>query len=64
MVVRKKAPGIRKPAEKARVFYAPHGYKRLTINVREDLHKKLKITAIEKGQTAGEIIEEMIGQYL
>ena len=31
-----------------RIFFAPEGDKRLTINIRDDLHKKLKISAIEQ----------------
>lgn len=49
---------------KKRVFFAPKGDKRLTINIREDLHKRLKIAAIEKEITAGEIIEELVRKYL
>ena len=47
-----------------RIFFAPEGDKRLTINIRDDLHKKLKISAIEQGSTAGEIIEKLIEKYL
>lgn len=47
-----------------RVFFAPEGDKRLTINIRDDLHKKLKIAAIEQGSTAGDIIEHLIDKYL
>jgi len=48
----------------ARVFFAPEGDKRLTINIREDLHKRLKIAAIEKEMTAGEIIEQLVEKYI
>lgn len=47
-----------------RIFFAPEGDKRLTINLDAELHKKLKITAIEQGITAGEIIEQLIKQYV
>jgi hypothetical protein len=47
-----------------RIFFAPEGDKRLTINLNAELHKKLKITAIEQGLTAGEIIEQLIRQYV
>ena len=49
---------------KARIFFAPEGDKRLTINLKVDLHKKLKIAAIEKDITAGEIIEQLLERYL
>ena len=48
----------------ARVFFAPEGDKRLTINMREDLHKRLKIAAIEQGSTVGEILEKLVEEYL
>lgn len=47
-----------------RIFFAPEGDKRLTINLNAELHKKLKIAAIEQGITAGEIIEKLISKYL
>lgn len=43
-----------------RIFFAPKGDKRLTININEKLHKRLKIAAINQGKTAGEIIEELL----
>ncbi len=47
-----------------RVFFAPNGDKRLTINLKAEIHKKLKIAAIEKEITAGEIIEQLLEKYL
>ena len=47
-----------------RIFFAPEGDKRLTINLNAELHKKLKIAAIEQGITAGEIIENLIQKNL
>jgi hypothetical protein len=49
---------------KTRVFFAPEGDKRLTINLKVELHKKLKIAAIEQDITAGEIIEQLLEKYL
>jgi hypothetical protein len=43
-----------------RVFHAPDGYRRLTINLPEDLHKKLKVVAAMKECTATEIIEQCL----
>lgn len=51
-------------ANPERVFFAPEGDRRLTINLREDLHKKLKVAAVEQESTAGEIIEQLIAKYL
>ena len=47
-----------------RVFFAPVGDKRLTINIKKDLHKKLKIEAITHNTTVGEIIETLIERHL
>lgn len=38
----------------------PEGDVRLTANVRQDLHLKLKIAAAEQRTTIGELIEDMI----
>ena len=35
----------------------------LTINIHDDLYKRLKIKAIEHGTTAGEIIEGLIEKH-
>ncbi|RLD05572.1 MAG: hypothetical protein DRI65_08495 [Chloroflexota bacterium] len=53
-----------KARAKKRVFHAPEGDKRLTINIKEDLHKKLKIAAINNDMTAGELIEALIEKHL
>ncbi len=47
-----------------RVFNAPEGYKRLTINLPVELHTKLKIVAATKEKTATEIIESLLGEHL
>jgi len=47
-----------------RVFNAPEGYRRLTINLREDLHKKLRLAAIEQDCTATDIIERLLNSEL
>lgn len=38
--------------------------KRLTVNIDEQLIEPLKIDAIKKSKTVGEIIEELIAEYL
>ena len=48
----------------ARIFYAPDGYKRLTINLPIKLHTKLKIAAAKQEITATEIIENLLKDYL
>ena len=51
-------------AAEKRVFYAPEGYRRLTINLREDLHKKLRLMAVEQDCTATDIIERLLVKEL
>lgn len=51
-------------ADKKRIFFAPDGDKRLTINIKAELHKKLKIAAINNEMTAGELIEALIQKHL
>ena len=43
-----------------RAFFAPEGYRRLTINLPESLHKKLRMAAVEQDCTATEIIERLL----
>ena len=47
-----------------RAFFAPEGDKRLTINLRQDLHKRLKILAVERETTIGDIIEDLVERHL
>jgi propanediol dehydratase small subunit len=42
----------------------PEGDVRLTANIREDLHLKLKIAAARRRTTIGELLEEMVEKYL
>ncbi len=42
----------------------PAGDVRLTINIRQDLHLRLKIAAAHGRTTIGEIIEELVEQYV
>lgn len=51
-------------AAEKRAFFAPEGYRRLTINLPEALHKKLRLTAVEQDCTATEIIERLLVKEL
>ncbi len=42
----------------------PEGDVRLTANIREDLHLKLKIVAATRRTTIGELIEELVEHHL
>ena len=55
--------GAKQAAEK-RAFFAPEGYRRLTINLREDLHKKLRLAAVEQDCNATDIIERLLVKEL
>jgi hypothetical protein len=43
-----------------RIFNAPEGYRRLTINLREDIHKQIKLMAIEQDSTVTDIISMLL----
>ena len=47
-----------------RIFHAPDGHRRLTINLRDDLHKKLRMAAVERDCTATDIIEKLLAKEL
>ncbi len=47
-----------------RSFVAPPDDRRLTINIRKDLHKKLKYLAVEQETNVGNILEKLIEQHL
>lgn len=56
--------GGKKVAAEKRAFFAPEGYRRLTINLPEALHKKLRLAAVEQDCTATEIIERLLTKEL
>lgn len=56
--------GAKQEASNRRMFFAPEGYRRLTINLPEVLHKKLRLTAIEQDCTATEIIKRLLMKEL
>jgi hypothetical protein len=45
-------------------FHAPEGYRRLTINLEETLHKKIKLRAIKDDVTVTEIISRLLTKEL
>ena len=65
----KEKEAVRHAAKKGRTPKAvpgpvPEGDVRLTANIREDLHLKLKIVAATKRTTIGELIEELVEHHL
>jgi ParG protein len=59
-----KKPLLRKPAARLATGPVPDGDVRLTANIRQELHLKLKIAAATRRTTIGELIEELVEQYL
>ena len=49
-----------KSAKVTKIFHAPEGYRRLTINLREDIHKKIRMKAIEEDCTVTDIITKLL----
>lgn len=47
-----------------RVFYAPEGYRRLTINLEESMHKKLRQMALDQDCTVTDIIVNLVSKEL
>ena len=46
------------------MFHAPEGYKRLTINLPIELHKRLKLAAIHQDCTTTDIIQKLLEREL
>ncbi|WP_243371149.1 hypothetical protein [Geotalea sp. SG265] len=56
--------GVKAATVKAVSGLVPEGDVRLTANIRQDLHLKLKIAAAHRRTTIGEMIEELIDRYV
>lgn len=59
-----KGRGRGKTAAKGISGQVPEGDVRLTANIRQDLHLKLKIASAYRRTTIGEIIEELVEKYV
>ena len=55
-----KARSRKKPKPTGKSGQVPDGDVRLTANIREDLHLRLKIAAARRRITIGELVEELI----
>jgi len=42
----------------------PAGDVRLTVNIRDDLHQRLKIAAVQRRTTVGELLEELVEAHI
>ena len=47
-----------------RVFFAPEGHRRLTINITHDMHKKLRLMAVEQDTTITDILTNLVMKEL
>jgi hypothetical protein len=50
--------------EQKRIFYAPNGDVRLTINIRKELKQKLHIAKVMTDKNMGDLIEQLISEKL
>jgi hypothetical protein len=48
------------PSKVTKIFHAPAGYRRLTINLKEDIHKKIRRKAIDDDCTVTDIITKLL----
>ena len=48
----------------SRVFFAPEGHRRLTINVTHEMHKKLRLMAVEQDTTITDILTKLVTKEL
>jgi hypothetical protein len=48
----------------SRVFFAPEGHRRLTINVTHEMHKKLRLMAVEQDTTITDILTKLVAKEL
>ena len=46
----------KKEPYKPRVFHCPDGYKRLAINIPEDMHKEIKLLAVRLDTTVTDLV--------
>lgn len=44
--------------------FPPSGDIRLTVNIRNDLHMRLKMEAVKRRTTVGEILEDLVEQHV
>ena len=56
--------GAKQTATGTRVFFAPEGHRRLTINVTHEMHKKLRLMAVEQDTTITEILTRLVEREL
>ena len=59
----KSGSAVKTKSGKAGSGQIPEGDVRLTANIREDLHQKLKIRAVQERTTVGDLIEEWVESW-
>lgn len=58
------APKVAAEAASKRVFFAPEGHRRLTINVTHEMHKRLRLMAVEQDTTITDILTKLVAEKL
>ena len=56
--------GGKQAATGTRVFFAPEGHRRLTINATHEMHKKLRLMAVEQDTTITDILTKLVAKEL
>ena len=51
-------------AAERRIFFAPEGHRRLTINITHEMHKKLRLMAVEEDTTITDILTKLVTKEL
>lgn len=54
----------KKTKKKSKSGQVPEGDTRLSVNINKKLHKKLKMAAVQRETTVGEILEELVKKHL
>ena len=57
-------PSVRKAAQTLSDFADKPDFVRINFDISRDLHKKLKIHAVETGQTVSDILRELVQEKL
>ena len=55
---------VKQAAAEKRAFFAPEGYRRLTINVTHEMHKNLRLMAVEHDTTITDILTRLVEKEL
>jgi len=51
-------------ARKEKAGPVPEGYTRLTVNMDNNCHMKLKLAAVKQGTTMGKLLENLVNKHI